>query len=253
MKRRPGEITTGRGFGFRASLSRKHSLVLPGQTRCSNICPRLLSENVFRLLECPFETPGCSFRGTVQTSKPHGGLGVKYLGPFKANSFQLNWIMLTDVVTLKRWTFAVVSGITDDSSVAWFLNVISSEFCGYFSCWTYQIRKIFEYVFIHVLCRVYICKIYIFIDDSCIYIYTHIFMLLTWLAAPVHVQRITEKGAKIWSDKKLQANQTNQEWKLIKQKHSSTWAMSCARCRTKDNNRFQLIQLLTDVNFQVIL
>ena len=38
---------------------------------------------------------------------------------------------------------------------------------------------------------------------------------LAWLAAPVQVQVITEKGAK------LLAYQLNHEWKLTKQKHSS--------------------------------
>ena len=54
-------------------------------------------------------------------------------------------------------------------------------------------------------------------------------VLATWLAAPAHVQIITEKRAKFWTDKELQARQFNQELKLTKQKDLSIWAVSCDR------------------------
>ena len=61
---------------------------------------------------------------------------------------------------------------------------------------------------------------------------------LSWLAIPVHVQIITKKGAKFWSETKLlEIMNKNQQSKYI-QVHEP-----CTKSRTKDNDRFKLHKL----------
>ena len=63
-----------------------------------------------------------------------------------------------------------------------------------------------------------------------------------------------ERVAKFWSASKLQVRQSNQEWKVTKQKFSSLWAVFCFKCRTKDYDRFKLRKLnRMETTFYIIM
>ena len=83
---------------------------------------------------------------------------------------------------------------------------------------------------------------------SC-YSYKSIFLHLLSNARLTHIIRHSSvisdnhKGGKILERQKLLAHQLNHEWKLTKQSHSSTSAVSCAKSRIKENDRFKLHKL----------